>query len=429
MRILSTWLGLFTITCLFGCNGDAKQEMPRRVQANEKPPQIGPNVLPVQPVQAKAQVKAQAKAQVPAPRAPSGDPYDDNWRQYMYDVNNNPELQRLAKKADEAIQQLKIIDPELDCRDFGPSQLTIEIYNPRHLDADGRIRPDFLKLLRLAGVTQLTIGIPLSDKGMAQLDSLRCLARLWLGNAGLVVTDKGIGELKNLTGLTGIDITGPKKEPLTISGEGFQNLAGLSKLREINLRGVRVDDLGIAAISKIESIVILTLEGDAITDAGISQLGNLSNLMSLGLQGHKITGTGFKSVRPLLKLTGMYLYGCPINISGIKDIVSAAPNLDFIGFTSAEVADDSIPILASLRGLHFLRLGNATLTEKSFDQLCHFAELDSLDISNATIPEKGLEMLIAAPKLKRLFIKSKQFKPELIENYRKARPKVELSID
>jgi internalin A len=161
----------------------------------------------------------------------------------------------------------------------------------------------------------------ITNAGMTHVKELKSLETLSLGNTS--VADDGLAELKDLKGLKVLGLAGCIKMtdkaaetingfidleelslPSTITENGVKKLAGLKKLKTLDLGGADMSDNAVkhiaGAMPDLQSLEIGTESGTRVSDASVRQFAKLKKLRSLGLRGSQVTDKGLKELKELL---------------------------------------------------------------------------------------------------------------------------------
>lgn len=142
-----------------------------------------------------------------------------------------------------------------------------------------------LKNLELLALPRWT-----NDDGLSNIAGLAKLKTLNLPNAQ--VTNEGMVHLRNLTEMRSLVLTAAR-----IDDAGIQNLAGMSKLQILNLSNTGITDAALATIGKLISLNKLFLNRTKITDGCVPHIIKLTGLQRLDITGAGITETGKQQVR------------------------------------------------------------------------------------------------------------------------------------
>jgi hypothetical protein len=132
--------------------------------------------------------------------------------------------------------------------------------------------------------------------------------------SGTAITDNNLKLLKNRS-LTTLDLS-----DCTITGTGFTSPESLISLRNLNLCGSKISDVGLTYVSRLP-LIKLNLSGNDITDTGLEYLSHLSSLRQLSLGFcKKITDLGLTSLAKM-QLTRLNLSDTNITDFGIPSFI------------------------------------------------------------------------------------------------------------
>jgi len=115
-----------------------------------------------------------------------------------------------------------------------------------------------------------------------------------------------------------------------ITAEQLAPLKDLTRLAQLNLRGLEIGDDALAYIAGQKTLVKLHLEKTKITDKGLEQLKGLENLEYLNLYGTEITDAGLAHLEGLKKLKSLYLWQTKVTDEGVKKLQAALPMLKIV---------------------------------------------------------------------------------------------------
>ena len=211
-----------------------------------------------------------------------------------------------------------------------------------------------LSLLDLRGSQQVT------DKGLLQLTSLRCLEVAMLDNC------------------------------YSITGKGLSCFRNSYRLHTLSLSNCRcLADEAISNILHINSITALTLNGcRCITDFALEQISNLTNIEKLELsQCDLSTDDGLDHLESLYYLEELALGWCRLITDRGIGVLTSQPHRDqyllSLSLARCQITDDGVGHLSNLTALHALDLngcsniGSAALG----DVLQKLDHLEMLDVS------------------------------------------------
>src|SRR5262249_25505521 len=103
----------------------------------------------------------------------------------------------------------------------------------------------------------------------------------------------------------------------------LQVMAAMTKLRNLDLGGVRMTDTALSHVGKITGLESVYLLGTAewrVTDATMVHLKNLTKLKNLTLTGAAVTGDGLAHLETFTSLETLDLGNTPVTDVGLKHL-------------------------------------------------------------------------------------------------------------
>jgi Leucine rich repeat/Leucine Rich repeat len=186
--------------------------------------------------------------------------------------------------------------------------------------------------------------------------------------AGLLVH---VGQLRGLEELDFSQSTSPRQRLLSLWGSrgeqaletlrmmvtdaGVAHLAGLTKLRVLNLSGTDVGDAGLSHLSRLTNLRELRLSATSVTSGGLAHLRGLTNLQMIDLSGTSITDAGL------------------VHLSGLK-------GLRVLDLSNTRITDAGLVYLEGLTGLQTLDLSDTGISKSAAVHLKKLTCLRSLDL-------------------------------------------------
>lgn len=198
--------------------------------------------------------------------------------------------------------------------------------------------------------------------------------RLWWNKKNRVIgasfkgddaNDRSLALAGRLPGLRSLVLVATPNDQLT--GNGLAAISRLPNLQLLSIAGDRVTDAGMVPISQISSLRTLVLNCN-ITDAGLEALSPLQNLEQLDLTQTRITDAGAASLRNFPKLQTLILNGTSITNTGL-------------------------PVLVELKALQQLYLGNTAIDDQAVDTLKQLEQLTLLFVSHSQMTTTGVQEL------------------------------------
>jgi Leucine-rich repeat (LRR) protein len=185
-----------------------------------------------------------------------------------------------------------------------------------------------------------------------------------------------------------------------VTDEDLQALRGWIELREVTIRGVRVTDAGLAHVSQLTSLCILSLASPHLTDRGVALLADLRGLESLDLDGSQITAEGLKRLTSLPRLRWLSLNDTNLVDDDLAVVPLFAAGLKSLSLCRTAIGDGGMCHLTSVAHLHISR----TKVTRRGIELFGDRGLNWLDISGCDFCDADLEILAALPFIKGLYL-------------------------
>ena len=209
-----------------------------------------------------------------------------------------------------------------------------------------------------------------------------------------------------------------------IGDEALAKVPELQKVRSLLLNDTNVSDAGLILAGKTRTLTNLDLRGCKVTNAGIASLGELSKLRALRLSGKSgktdVTDEAMETIgklkslkvlaidflkfaggdRGLAKLSGLtdmqelYLGNTLVNDRSIKVIAEQFPKLKKLRAAASQVSNQGIETIATIKDLEELDLSeNSQIFD---DGMVHFAgmsKLKKLNLWRVQITDEGIKHL------------------------------------
>jgi hypothetical protein len=120
----------------------------------------------------------------------------------------------------------------------------------------------------------------------------------------MMVTDAGVAHLAGLTKLRVLNLSGTD-----VGDAGLSHLSCLTNLRELRLSATSVTGDGLAHLRGLTNLRVLDLSGTSITDAGLVYLEGLTGLQTLDLSDTRISKSAAVHLKKLTGLRSLDLRG------------------------------------------------------------------------------------------------------------------------
>ncbi len=193
-------------------------------------------------------------------------------------------------------------------------------------------------------------------------------AHAWLASINYVMTIDRVPELKRLRLQMYGSFNGVSTQQL-ISNDNMRHIKVLTKLEELALP-TWTNDAGLSNIAGLTRLKNLNVPISNITDAGMAHLKDLNALEFVVLHKTKISGNGLQ-----------YLQGKPLRI---------------LGLNQTNIGDADMQTIAGLTGLETLFLVGTKVTDASVPHLSKLKNLKRLDITGTKISAQGKQQIQSA---------------------------------
>ena len=248
------------------------------------------------------------------------------------------------------------------------------------------------------------------------------------------VNEPALGNLKHLSHLRSLEISGPK-DGIAITDVLLSPLAGLAQLKSLHLSHLHgVSDAGLVhlqALSQLERLEIThtrTIGGSGlqhvrglgqlqlldfnhtpITDEGLEYLSGLSNLKSLGLRATQVTDRGMEHLKGLVQLESLNLWETQVTDDGLA-IVARLPGIKRLGLVNAAITATGLAHLKKLPALEDLEIRNIQGgDEAALAQVGKLIHVKRLEFGGMRATAAGMEHLKNLSNLQELEIGGSQF--------------------
>jgi hypothetical protein len=208
----------------------------------------------------------------------------------------------------------------------------------------------------------------------------------------------------------------------------FALLASLPHLKRLWLRGVRITNRGLAALSRMPQIKELLLEGKTpntkLTDDGLVHLKHLPTLTQLHLEDISLNGPGLDHIQRPECIRDLDFTRSTIDDRGLAH-VSRFTNLRRLSLWDTSVSDAGLRHLKGCKKLESLDLYSTRVTNRGINTLASFPAIRSLTVSDTRVNDGCLKTLLEMPKLDEITFGERQVSVQTVERLRKAGVKVE----
>ena len=288
-----------------------------------------------------------------------------------------------SQTEDSAIEQIPVVRLRTDEQgQFDSAQLTLLqgaeqdfILDFSSENVAGFQFQELAQLPRLLGL-ELQFCTGITPQTLATISSIENLKTIRL--VGTDISDESIAALSDLKNLQSLDLEVCE----AISDQALPVISGFLQLRCLVLKKtafekLKITDLGIAHLTKLQNLEVLSLYGNRVSNAGMKSIASLQNLKVLDLSLVGITDDGVKALAPLENLEELYL-------------------LYNTGFAGPLLTDQCVETIGTFQKLRHLSLVGAKVTATSVDKLSGLKNLDQLQLQYSRLDSMGLSRLSEA---------------------------------
>lgn len=152
-----------------------------------------------------------------------------------------------------------------------------------------------------------------------------------------------------------------------ITAEGMRSLAGMKKLKRLELYEVAFPREELSAIAGLTQLEELRIDGE-LTEEDLAVLGTLTSMQTLRLQKAKITGTGLKHLASMKQLKNL---DAPLNLLGDEDmkLFDGLQNLESLDLRNSQVTDAGLLNLPKFLNMMHIELQGTQVTEEGVAKL------------------------------------------------------------
>lgn len=194
------------------------------------------------------------------------------------------------------------------------------------------------------------------------------------------------------------------------------HIAGLTGLRELELRWCDVSDEGLLQLNPQSSVERLWLSRKA-GDRGLAHVATMENLQALYMGANETTDAGFEHISALAGLRELELGGGELGDAALVH-VARLPRLEHLVLFGVHFTDRAMDSVAEIDSLRNLNVSNVGLTNRGIQAITRLPELETLNLYGVKdITGVALRHLQAMKNLRKLDLSSPPGVPSRIDNY------------
>lgn len=273
-----------------------------------------------------------------------------------------------GKVVEAAMRLSWITDSDLQVLGALPDLQRIDLSHTRVTDLGfGALKP-----LRHVAALNLYYAEQTGDGALAAIKDWRELRSLNL--RGTKVTDAGLAHLAGMTRLESLDIGFA-----LITDGGFDRLTPLTGLKSLSVGGNKITDAGLSGLRLLPQLTSLDVSGKqrtdsglwsaSVTDQGLDNIAALTALESLNLRGTNISDAGMPKLTALASLRELQLGQTQISAKGLADLPKLRKLERLSLFEAARMDDAAVDALAACPNLAWLDVQGTKLTTSARERL------------------------------------------------------------
>lgn len=199
---------------------------------------------------------------------------------------------------------------------------------------------------------------------LSHIDSFGELRSLEINSR--LVTDEIVPKFATLRHLSSLELNSSE-----IRGEGLESLAKLQHLRSLSVQSAYLNDQALAAAGRCQHLEYLTLQFGSLSRVdprSFAELKRLPRLTWLDLY-KEVSDDAMAEIAAIENLSGLSIYSYDLSDRGIEQLRDNA-TIQFLTLMKSErVTDQSIDILASMKGLKDLDVLDTAISSTGLDTL------------------------------------------------------------
>lgn len=239
------------------------------------------------------------------------------------------------------------------------------------------------------------------------------------------ITDQGMQELKNATGIVDLNLRFAE----SVTDEGLAAVKGWRKLKRLNVHGTKISDTTLDHIAGISTIEILDIGSAMITDVGLERLSVLPNLKELTIGGNELGDAGLQALRQLPGLTYLDLNGRQGTDSNVWTLSMSDRGLEAL-LTLKEIRElrfGCTSLGVGIEGQRFATVSAMSVTSRWLEQMKTLPKLEKLKLQGCDrVDDEAMKVLAAFPALNEIDLKGTAVTEKGAAILRTAKPKARI---
>lgn len=235
------------------------------------------------------------------------------------------------------------------------------------------------------------------------------------------ITDAGLQEIKNLTGITDFNLYFAEY----VTDEGVAYIKDWKRLRRLNLHGTKASDTALEHIAGINTLESLDVGSTLMTDVGLERLTSLTNLRELRMGGNELGDAGLQALRQMPTLTYLDLSGRNGNDKNVWSVSMSNSGLQAVLALKnlRELRFSCVSTSVGIEGKKLGEVSTLSVTGKWLEQIKTLPKLERLKLQGCTrVDDQSVPTLISMPALREADLKGTSVTEEGAKRLRDAKP-------
>jgi Leucine-rich repeat (LRR) protein len=213
-----------------------------------------------------------------------------------------------------------------------------------------------------------------NDQLLAYLRGLKALERLSLEN-GQGISDAGMAVVTELPQLKVLTLQLPQ-----ITDAALAHFNKVPQLEHLQLQRAQITDVGIGQLAGHQRLATFYCQSDLISDEALRPLAKLPTLHNLTLHSDRITGAGLPHLRSTAELWQLHLRSANLNDKHLAELLNQ-PRLQSLTLEGS-VGDAAMEPVGKLPALQSLVLDSPRVTHAGFAHLASASQLVYLSLGS-----------------------------------------------
>jgi len=193
--------------------------------------------------------------------------------------------------------------------------------------------------------------------------------------------------LRDMTHLKAIDFSDVDLDP-----DGVVHLQAGGRLERLWLDGTNINDQGMADVSRVDGLRVLSITGCAVGDAGIVHLQRLQCLEELYIAGTQVSGRGLAMANLSPRLRVVHAGGVALGAEGARAL-ARLPQLEELDVSTTGLCDEDLAHFRNHKYLRKVDLDFTRITDGAVEHLRTLPRVEEISVLACDLTEEGLQRL------------------------------------